>query len=444
MIPGMWPYHPDLLARPVPRYTSYPTAMEFTDGVGTVEQGAALDAVPEDQPVSLYVHIPFCESICSYCGCNTGRAGKAQRLQAYLDALRAEIRLVATRLGGRGKVRRIAFGGGSPNALSPVEFARLLYELTVDFGCGDPVISVELDPRSLSADWHYTLGTCGVSRVSLGVQTFDPAIQATIGRVQPRALIVEAVAGLRAHGVGSINFDLIYGLPGQDRAHLDATLDETIALRPERIALFGYAHVPHMLPRQRLIPAAHLPDQAERFAMAALGHDRLVAAGYEPVGFDHFALPHDPLARAARDGALRRNFQGFTDDGCDVLIGLGASAISQFPDRLIQNEKNSGRYRERCEAGRLPGARGVLRDADDRMRAMLIEDLLCAGSADLSELAMPPDAALLAPFIAAGLARLEDGLLTILPDGRPYARSMAALIDRHRMIPAARTFSSAI
>jgi len=440
----MWPYHPDLLARPVPRYTSYPTAAEFTPGVGAAEQAEALDAVADDMPLSLYVHIPFCEAICWYCGCNTGRANKAQRLAAYVDALRSEIRMVSARLRGRGNVRRIAFGGGSPNALSPVEFARLLYDLTVAFGCCDPVISVELDPRSLSDDWHYTLGTCGVSRVSLGVQTFDPAIQAAIGRVQPRVLIVDAVAELRAHGIGSINFDIIYGLPGQDGQSLGDTLDETVALAPERVALFGYAHMPQMLPRQRRIPAAHLPDQAARFAMAALGHDRLVAAGYEPVGFDHFALPRDPLALAARQGTLRRNFQGFTDDASDALIGLGASAISQFPDRLIQNEKNSGRYRNLCAAGRLAGTRGVLRDADDRMRAVLIEELLCAGSADLSELATPPAMAQIRPFLDAGLARLDGHVLSILPDGRPYARTLASLLDRYRAAPSRPQFSSAV
>ncbi len=441
----MWPYHPDLLSRPVPRYTSYPTAAEFTPEVGAAQLGEALDAIKPDQPLSLYVHIPFCQEICWYCGCNTGRANRAQRLGSYLDALSAEIHMVAKRLGGRGRVGRIAFGGGSPNAVSPVAFARLVDELIVAFGCSSaPTLSIEIDPRSFGAGWDVTLAATGASRVSLGVQTFDPAIQAAIGRVQPDTLILDTVARLRRSGVGSINFDLMYGLPGQTRESLTQTLDRTLALRPERIALFGYAHVPHLLPRQRRIAADNLPGQAERFAMAALGHERLVAEGYVPVGFDHFALPSDALARAAQNGQLRRNFQGFTEDDSGVLIGLGASSISQFPDRLIQNEKNSGAYRDLCMAQQLTGARGVMRDAEDRMRALIIEDLLCMGSADISELGDVDliDGAL-APFLVRGLATLADGLLTIPPAGLPYARSIAALFDRYRAV-APQRFSSAI
>lgn len=440
----MWPYHPDLLARPVPRYTSYPTAVEFTPSVAEAQLGAALDGVAHGQPVSLYVHIPFCQEICWYCGCNTGRSNKSQRLSAYLDALHAEIRTLAGRLGRRPKVQRIAFGGGSPNAISPVEFARLVDELMVAFGCSAPVLSVELDPRGFDSDWAMTLGVAGAKRASLGVQTFDSAIQAGIGRVQPRALIASTVDRLRANGCRSINFDLMYGLPGQDRAILMETLDEAVAMRPDRIALFGYAHVPHMLPRQKRIDATNLPDQAERFAMAALGHDRLVAAGYVPVGFDHFALPHDDLALAQTAGTLRRNFQGFTEDSSDVLIGIGASAISQFPQAIVQNDKNSGRYRMRATAGRLTAERGVMRDADDQQRGAIIEGLLCGRAVDIGDY-LQSEAMLdgLAPFLERGLARLDHGLLSISDDGRPYGRAIAVLFDRHRGVSPQR-FSSAI
>ena len=441
---NMWPYHPELLARPVPRYTSYPTAVEFTDAVGESHFRDALGQVAHGQPLSLYVHIPFCKEICWYCGCNTGRANRSQRLSSYLDALHTEIQMVAGLLGGRGTVGHIAFGGGSPNAISPVEFARLLDVLLVSFRSKNPVLSVELDPRSLPADWDMTLAATGVSRVSLGVQTFDPAIQAAIGRVQPHALIVDTVERLRAAGIGSINFDLMYGLPGQSAEILTTTLDQTIALSPERIALFGYAHVPHLLPRQKQVQADALPDQTERFAMAALGYERLTAAGYVPIGFDHFAKPGDLLARAAQSGQCHRNFQGFTDDGSDILIGFGASAISQFPDRIIQNEKHSGRYRMMCSAHRLPATRGVLRDADDRLRAATIEALLCQGEADISKLgAIMPDSHVLRPFFEAGLADMAGTRLIITPEGRPYARTIAALFDRYRTDPAQR-FSSAI
>lgn len=440
----MWTYHPDLLARPVPRYTSYPTAAEFSNEASAADQAAALAGVAQGQAISLYVHIPFCQEICWYCGCNTGRANRTQRLGSYLDALMAEIRTVARQLGGRGKVERIAFGGGSPNALSPEEFLRLLATLKSAFDTERPILSIELDPRSFTAEWAQTLGEAGVSRASLGVQTFDPAIQAAIGRVQPRDLIIETVQALRANGVSSVNFDLIYGLPGQDQAGLAETLMKTLALKPERIALFGYAHIPHLLPRQRRIDASNLPGQHERFAMAALGHEQLLAAGYEAIGFDHFALPHDALASAQREGRLRRNFQGFTEDEAKVLIGLGATAISEFPDLLIQNEKNSGRYRMRAMAGHLTAERGVRRNADDRDRGRVIETLLCGRSAKVG--AYLSDAGLLdrlAPFLTNGLARLDGDLLRIMPEGRPYGRAIAALFDRYRAAQDQR-FSTAI
>jgi len=441
---GMWTYYPELLARPVPRYTSYPTAAEFSAAAGVVDQAEALARVALDQAVSLYVHIPFCQEICWYCGCNTGRANRTQRLGAYLDALAAEIWTTATRLGGRGRINRIAFGGGSPNALTPTEFMTLLDTLNRAFSLEAPILSIELDPRGFTPEWAVMLGEAGVSRVSLGVQTFDPVVQAAIGRVQPRELIEETAAALRANGVGSINFDLMYGLPGQNRDVLAATLDETIALAPERIALFGYAHVPHMLPRQRRIDASNLPDQDERFAMAQLGHARLTAAGYKPVGFDHFALPGDALALAQRERSLHRNFQGFTEDDAQVLIGLGATAISEFPDLLVQNEKNSGRYRMRAMAGQLTGERGIRRDADDRRRARVIEDLLCGRAAAVTPfLAEPGMVERLAPFLDRNLASLEQGGLRITPDGRPYGRVIAALFDRYRVEQGQR-FSTAI
>jgi oxygen-independent coproporphyrinogen-3 oxidase len=429
----MWTYFPELLARPVPRYTSYPTAAEFSIAANAVDQAEALDRVAPGEAVSLYVHIPFCQEICWYCGCNTARSNKSARLDAYLEALIAELHTVAAHLNGRGRVNRIAFGGGSPNALSPADFTRLCDTLRLAFRTADPVLSIELDPRSFTADWARVLGRQSVTRASLGVQTFDPAIQAGIGRTQSHELIVDTVSALRANGVGSINFDLMYGLPGQDRAVLEATLDETIKLAPERIALFGYAHVPHLLPRQRRIQADHLPGQEERFAMAQLGHQRLVAAGYEAIGFDHFALPHDAIVRAQRDGRLHRNFQGFTEDAAQILIGLGATAISQFPGLLVQNEKNSGRYRMKSLGGLLTGERGIRRDSEDRRRGQIIEDLLCGRAAMITPLL--GDAGLrnaLAPFLDRALATLDGGALALTPDGRPYGRVIAALFDRHR------------
>lgn len=440
----MWPYHPQLLARAVPRYTSYPTAAEFAPAVGPSDQLAALKALAPGTPASLYVHIPFCKEICWYCGCNTNRSNRSERVAAYLEAVETEIDWTARQVGGKVELGRISFGGGSPNALDPIGFVRLVSSIVTAFGSSAPEISVELDPRSLDAEWAELLGKVGATRASLGVQTFDPAIQARIGRIQPAETIETAVTRLRQAGVTSLNFDLMYGLPGQGQAELADTLDRTLALSPDRIALFGYAHVPQLIPRQRRIVADHLPEMAERFDQAAFGYERLVAAGYQPVGFDHFALPDDPIAIATREGRLRRNFQGFTDDQSTILLGIGATSISSFPDLIVQTEKNPGRYRMRVLGGQPAAERGVRRTADDQERGLVIEDLLCGRTADLSGLPGDGWAELrLKPFIAGGLCQLQDDRLTITPSGLPYARAIASCFDSYRSEGAGR-FSSAV
>jgi len=437
----MWKYYPELLETPVPRYTSFPTAAEFGPGIGADDVDAALHRARGD--VSLYLHVPFCEQICWYCGCNTGAANKTQRLSSYLDALHREISITGVRLGREVKVRRIAFGGGSPNAISPTDFVRLVDALTLHMPLFDPAWSIELDPRTLTPEWCQVMGVVGVTYASMGVQTFDPGLQAAIGRVQPDAEIARAVDLLRANGVSSLNFDLMYGLPGQTLDMLEQTLHRTIELGADRIALFGYAHVPHLIPRQRRIDGTNLPGQAERFAMAEFGYRLLTAAGYVPVGFDHFAKPGDPMAKAVEQGTLRRNFQGFTDDQAQTLLGLGASAIGCFPDLLVQNEKNAGRYRMLLSQDRLPAAHGVRRSADDQRRGAVIEALLCHGKASLDAELATEAAARLAPFTERGLARLDGGMLTIEPGGLPYARTIAAIFDPYRK-DSVRRFSSAV
>ena len=428
----MWSYHPDLLATPVPRYTSYPTAVEFGDDVGAEDYAAALDRIASATPVSLYVHIPFCEQICWYCGCNTGAANRTQRLTDYLAALRSEIAMVARRVGGRARVQRIAFGGGSPNAIAPIDFVRLLDRILTVFDVSDPDISIEIDPRGFSADWARVLAASSVKRVSLGVQTFSPQIQQAIGRVQPLADIENAMAGLRLRGIDAINFDLMYGLPGQSLADLDATLDETIRLAPSRVALFGYAHLPAMIPRQRRIDASDLPDHKLRFEQAALGFERLTQAGYIPVGFDHFALPGDPLAIAAKEGRVNRNFQGFTDDDAPILLGFGASAISKFPDLIVQNEKRAGPYRDLIGGGRLTAARGVIIDANECERGAIIRDLLCSGRARIGAAMKTAAHDATAALEDRGLVYWECDDLIIHDCARPYARHVASQFDRIR------------
>ncbi|MBX7458244.1 oxygen-independent coproporphyrinogen III oxidase [Qipengyuania sp. 1NDH17] len=437
----MWTYYPDLLARPVPRYTSYPTAAEFGSLEPDIHRHALRTA---EGDISLYVHIPFCEKICFYCGCNTASSGRRQRLETYLAALHREIGLVAAELPKSARIRRIAFGGGSPNAITPDDFQRLVDALFFNLPVVEPVLSIELDPRTMTREWAEVIERVGIERASLGVQTFSPECQQAIGRVQPEECIVQTVDWLREAGVTSLNFDLMYGLPGQSMHDLEDSLQRTRVLGADRVALFGYAHVPHIVPRQRAIDDSNLPGQQERFSMAQMGYGYFATHGYAPIGFDHFARPgSDPLARAALDGTLRRNFQGFTDDQSEVLIGLGASAISSFPHVLAQNEKNSGRYRMLSSQDCLSANRGIQRSAEDRYRSAVIENLLCQGRARLGRRLMREAHEGLQPFLERGLASIDGQWLAIPPEGLPYARSIAALFDAYRQ-PAARKFSSAI
>lgn len=444
-------YIPEFAGRPVPRYTSYPTAAEFGDGIGSAEQARALDGVAPGTPVSLYLHIPYCRAICWYCGCNTGALGKSGRLDAYRAALEAEIALVAGRM--RGRVVSIHFGGGSPNALAPDDFVALVGTLRRSFHCvTTPEIAVELDPRAFDGGYADALASAGVTRASLGVQTFAAGVQARINRVQPFEQVAAVVADLRAAGIDQLNFDLLYGLPHQAAQDIADTVAATLTLAPDRIAMFGYAHLPRLLPRQRMIDATALPDAAARFEQSALAHDLLVEAGYRAIGFDHFARPEDSLAVAADKGRLRRNFQGFTDEAADIVVGLGASAISQFPRLIVQNDKHVGSYRLRVGNGALAGVRGVRRSDEDRLRGTVIERLLCDGAVDLDAVAhahghpvpsFAPALASLAALEAARLVAVEGRRVTILPAGRPYARLAAAAFDGYRGAPAQR-FSRAV
>ena len=436
----MWRYHPDLLAKPVPRYTSYPTAADF----GPLEQGSVERAIAgATGDISLYLHIPFCEQICYYCGCNTGASGKRARVESYLAALHQEIATVASLLPEGARVRRIAFGGGSPNAIEPREFMALVDALHVHFPLFAPAWSIELDPRSLTQEWSGVIGEVGITRASMGVQTFASHCQTAIGREQPASMIRRSVEWLRAGGVTSLNFDLMYGLPHQTTADLIDSLDMTRKLGADRVAVFGYAHVPHLVPRQSMIPEDALPQAEARFAMASEAHAFLTTHGYDAIGFDHFALPHDPMAQAVRHGTLRRNFQGFTDDPTEVLIGMGSSAISGFPGLLAQNDKHNGRYRTLSGQGRLSAHHGIIRRPEDRLRGGVIEALLCRSEAELSPCLLAEVRSGLAPFMSAGLASLTGNRLTIAPGGLPYARGIAALFDSYRQVTL-RSFSSAI
>src|SRR5690606_1472593 len=346
--------------------------------------------------------------------------------------LSTEISLVAKRLGGRGRIRRIAFGGGSPNAIAPVELVRLLDLLLTVFDAHRPDISIELDPRGFSPEWALVLAAAQVTRVSLGVQTFAPHVQQEIGRIQPLSHIERVVAALRLRDIEAINFDLMYGLPGQELADVESTIDEALTLAPSRIAFFGYAHLPQMIARQRRIDASRLPGPELRFEQSRLGYQRLTAAGYTPIGFDHFARPEDPLAVAAGEGRVNRNFQGFTEDDAPVLLGFGASAISKFPDLIVPDEKRSAPYRDPVGTERPAATRGVRIDAMERRRAEHIRDLLCNGRARLDAAAIAPARDTLFDFEQRGIIAWEGDTLLIRECGLPYARHVAAQFDSIR------------
>lgn len=365
---------PDRLRAPTPRYTSYPTAVHFSSAVGPDESGAWIAALPEAADLSLYVHIPFCGALCWYCGCATTVVNTPGPIAGYLEALEAEIGAVADRLGTRRRVTHLHWGGGSPNSLQPDQILALAGGLRDRFTL-DPEaeFAVEIDPRFMDAARAEALARAGVNRVSIGVQDFSPEVQAAINRRQSFETTRAVVEDLRRAGIKALNIDLVYGLPHQTEARLADTLDQALALRPDRLAVFGYAHLPQRIRHQRLIPEAALPGFEARLRLAELATRRLVDAGYVRIGLDHFAQPDDPLAQAP----AQRNFQGYTTDRADALIGLGASAISRFPQGYAQNATGVADYRARIAAGGRATARGVALSDDDRLRAHVIERLMC-------------------------------------------------------------------
>jgi len=432
----------DLIARwdgRVPRYTSYPTAMSFHAGVADRDVEAWLGTLDPAQPVSLYIHVPFCRRMCWYCGCHTVVANTAPPVEAYARDLIAEARLVAALLPGRIRLARIHWGGGTPSILGPTLWRRVDEAIRRHFDvAAEAEIAVELDPRTLTQPMVSALAATGVTRASLGVQDFDARVQQAVNRVQPYAMVAEAVSRLRGARIEALNLDLMYGLPHQDELSVARTARAALALRPDRIALFAYAHVPWMKRHQRLIDEAALPDAVSRLAQFHAAGSVFAAEGYRAIGLDHFARVDDPLARAQAEGRLRRNFQGYTDDTAPALVGLGASAISALPQGYAQNAAAIPDWRAAVLAGRLPVARGVVPDAADRLRGALIERLMCDLALDIAAVARAHDAR--PSRFADVLPRLDamatDGLLVregwriaVTPVGRPFLRSIAAVFD---------------
>jgi oxygen-independent coproporphyrinogen-3 oxidase len=424
-------------AAALPRYTSYPTANHFHAGVGTGDYRRWLAALPEGAALSLYLHIPFCQSLCWYCACSTKATRRYEPVARYLESLEAEMATVADLVPKAHRVTHIHWGGGSPDILAPEDIGPLAGALRARFAVEAAAeFAVEVDPRLMTAEKADALAAAGVNRISVGVQDFDPRVQQAIGRLQGFETTRDAVSLLRDRGVGSVNMDLVYGLPHQTEASLEKTIEQVLALAPDRLAVFGYAHLPHRATNQKLIDGSALPGAAARFAQSRLLAQRLEQAGYVPLGLDHFARPEDGLARRV----LHRNFQGYTSDRADALIGLGASAIGRLPQGYVQNAVAASHYADRMADAGLATARGWSLSDEDRARAFAIERLMC--SFELShcevEARFGPAAREIRAIADAVLAEDEDGFVDPTPEGfrltargRPFVRTICARFDAH-------------
>jgi oxygen-independent coproporphyrinogen-3 oxidase len=436
---------PDLAAyygqERLPRYTSYPTAPHFSAAIGPETYTEWLKAIPRDASASLYLHVPFCRSMCWYCGCHTSVVRRDEPISAYVAALRSELDLVSRQIERRMQVSHIHFGGGTPTIMAPELFVDLIGAIRQDFFVlPSAEIAVEIDPRTLTSRMIDALGLAGVNRASLGVQSFDPLVQRAINRVQSFEETANATTGLRRAGITGVNFDLIYGLPHQTLASCLDTVRRCVELRPDRFSVFGYAHVPTFKKHQRKIAEAWLPDSLARLDQSYAIANALKEAGYVQIGLDHFALPDDPMAVAQREGRLRRNFQGYTTDASNVLLGFGASAIGHLPQGYVQNEVPTRAYCETITGGRLATVKGYALTDDDRLRAEIIERIMCDFGVDLDPICarhgqaseqMLKSSSRLKDLISSGVIELDGASLAVRDDSRFLVRSVAAAFDAH-------------
>lgn len=376
-----------MFERKVPRYTSYPTAAFFEDGIGSSHFDSWTRVLPRNSEIEVYLHIPFCAQICWFCACRTQGLGTGQGVGPYLEALKVEVIRTGKLLPKGTRVTRLSWGGGSPSVLEPNQIADLGACLRAHLPIvSDSTLSVEIDPRHTDTEKLDALAALGMRRVTFGVTDFDPDVQQAVGRRQSRGATAACVAALRQRGVTSVGIDVLYGLPHQTTGTLGETIETVVDLAPDRIALTGYAHVPWMAKRQRMISESSLPDTAERLVQFEKGRKLIARSGYVPVGIDHFSRPSDPLAEAAMSGRLTRTFQGYGDDGVRALLGLGVSSISRFPQGYVQNASRTRAYIARIEDGLAGAERGVALTLDDRIRGRAIEMLMCGFRIDLAVL----------------------------------------------------------
>ena len=368
----------------VPRYTSYPTAPHFAGGVDAGRFGDWIAALPENGRISLYIHVPFCRRLCWFCACRTQGTTREEPVRAYLEDLKAEIALLSARLPAGVTLSRMHWGGGTPTLLAPEMMTELASAVHDVAPLGDGAeFSVEIDPNEIDEARLDALAAAGMNRASIGVQDFDPMIQKAIGREQSYEITAHAVEMIRARGIESLNADILYGLPHQTEARMADSVQKLLSLGPDRVALYGYAHVPWMAKRQSLLPTDALPTPEQRLALFETARRLFAWDGYDEIGIDHFARPGDGLARALKAGRLRRNFQGYTDDTAEALIGLGASSISRFPQGYAQNASATSKYVAEVRAGRFATARGHVFTDEDRYRGRMIEQLMCEFRIDI-------------------------------------------------------------
>ncbi len=426
----------------VPRYTSYPTAVQFQEQFSAALADRWLTELRPSDSLSVYVHVPFCQQLCWYCGCHTSVPNSYERARSYVDSLIQDI----GRSGGlsgaqKGNVRHLHFGGGTPTFLSNDDLERILTCINGSFGLAPGAeVALESDPRGITRDGAFGLAALGFNRISFGVQDFALPVQMKINRLQTYGLVASVTAMLREAGFTSINFDLMYGLPAQTTESVRQTARQAVTLRPNRISVFGYAHVPWFKKHQRMISDAELPGVSERYEQATAIEEELVTAGYTAIGLDHFALSHDPLAHAAANGTLRRNFQGYTTDTAEALIAFGASAISEFPQGFAQAARDTLTWSQAIDQGISPIARGLATTAEDRMRAAIIEQIMCNFEVNFRQIAqlhgfdeavLEDSLSRLQPLIAAGVASMDGSTVRVPRAHRLFLRSVAAAFDGH-------------
>ena len=453
-------FRPDLLARydaHSPRYTSYPTAVQFSDSFDPAHYFDAARSGSASANLSLYFHIPFCDTVCFYCGCNKVATKNRAHARPYLDRLKRELALQAACFDTSRPVTQLHWGGGTPTFLSHDEMAELMAATAAHFnlvGDARAEYSIEVDPREASVETIALLRELGFNRLSLGVQDFDERVQRAVNRIQPRAMTEDVMRAARDHRFKSVSADLIYGLPHQSVESFTRTLDAVIALAPDRVSVFGYAHMPALFKMQRQIDEAALPTPAVRLAILKRVIERMSEAGYVYIGMDHFALPGDELARAQQAGTLQRNFQGYsTHADCD-LIGIGASAIGKVGDVHAQNARDLSDYAAAIDAGQFAIRRGVRLTADDRLRRDVIMRLMCGGPLRFADIerahgvafqdAFADELARLAPMAGDGLIDIAHDAIRVLPAGRMLVRNVASVFDRYLGQASVKRFSRTI